>query len=609
MSSNEDYLDSLLKSIAEDGGTAGKDKNESEKKQGTGGDLGGSMSPEEIEAMFAAVDQVTSAQDQAVKADQDDINFEEFGFGDLNFKDFSETEENSEESEFVQEGQMQGENAEESEFVQEGQIQEESEESEFDWKGLMQKENAEALEFDQEEPVPEENPEEEVGDSAPITLENTRDMSEEEIDRLLSASLEFEEAGEEDEFSPFAEEASSAEDSELNEINDLLLKSDNNEAVDEDMLALLGGLSGAKEESDEPGQTDEEQVPDSKEEKKRKKREKRERRSRNKSKDADVLSEEEQENPFTIEADETAGVKKQGFFGRLLATLTEEDELTEELDENQSIIRELDAEDKAELNKKKNKPAKGKAGKDQQEDSEDEDAGKDKGKGKKKKDTKPAKPKKPKKIKEKPEETEKPGKKIAKKSIVVTVFFGGTILAGILIGNAFLGDVLTKVSAQKAFEEKNYMECFEQLYGIARSKEEEAMLNYSKIVLKMQRRLDTYNQYKLMNQDLEALDSLVKAVGSYDELYGVAQKWNAASEIEVLYSQILGILLEEYQVTEEDARMIADCSKDVDYTRYLTAIISGEGVARDETGQSTEEGLQDVLPEESELPDTNFTEQ
>ena len=68
---------------------------------------------------------------------------------------------------------------------------------------------------------------------------------------------------------------------------------------------------------------------------------------------------------------------------------------------------------------------------------------------------------------------------------------------------------------------------------------------------------------------------------------------------------ILGLMCMDIPVTfEKDAKFIALLSDDVEYTRYLTAVIEGETIS----GPNDETELPNFLPEEGELPDTNFSE-
>ena len=231
----------------------------------------------------------------------------------------------------------------------------------------------------------------------------------------------------------------------------------------------------------------------------------------------------------------------------------------------------------------------------------------DKKKGKPKKEKKPKKQKEPK----EPSVPEKPGKRISPKSIVVVVLFAATVFGGIFLSISLFAGELRMQSAKEAFEERDYMTCYEEMYGMDRNEEEEQMFRHAQIVLKMQRRLTIYEKYMGERRELEALDSLMQAVADYDAMYAKAQEYGAGSEVAQLYDRIIQILEENYGLNQDTARAIALCQSNVDYTRYLTALVAGGDISTDgsQSGISLpKEELQDVLPEEEELSQPGFAD-
>ncbi|MGN1147193.1 MAG: hypothetical protein ACI4TB_02145, partial [Lachnospiraceae bacterium] len=318
--------------------------------------------------------------------------------------------------------------------------------------------------------------------------------------------------------------------------------------------------------------------------------------------------------------------KKRGLFAKLFSALTEEEAEENELDENQAIMQTLEAEDREEAGKKKKikkgkMPSSGKKGQKAVAEDEEEEGkgGKEKKKGKaakeKAKKEKPKKAPKPKKEKA-PKEgisavEEKPSKKISKKSIFVVVLFAATVLAVVLFAVTFFSGEIRMQSAKEAFNRQDYITCYETMYGMELSEEESEMFEHAGIVLKTQRRIEVYEQYLGEDKELEALDSLMQAVANYDDVYGRAQSCGAATEVAALYDRIWQILSDNYGLTREDARAIALCESNVDYTRYLTALTEGESISGDGgEGSITlpEEEMQDVLPAEEELAQPNFAD-
>ncbi|MCH5275983.1 MAG: hypothetical protein J1E65_09085 [Lachnospiraceae bacterium] len=392
------------------------------------------------------------------------------------------------------------------------------------------------------------------------------------------------------------------EDESVSEINDLLTKSDNNEAVDESIfdegeaesaaedIAALLGEDGAEASADE------EQDAEGKKKKEKPKKEKKEKVKKEKA-------QKEQDG-------EEKGPKEPGFFGKLLSKLTDEEEVEPISQENENIIKELEAEDAAEAGKQK-KVKKGLLpGK--KDGEEGKDSGNKNKKGNKKgnkKDAKKEKPKKaPKPKKEKPKKEpavpEKPSKKISKASIIVILLFAGTVFGIIFFASSFLSGMLQKQRAKDAFAKQDYFSCYQELYGQNLSEEEDMMFHHARTVLKVERRLARYESYLENYQMLEALDTLMQALVDYDDLYTEAQSYGAEAEVNSYYAKIYEILERDYGLSREAAHAIAGCDSKREYTRYLTALTEGEqiSISGGEDGLTLPETeMQDVLPAEEEL--------
>lgn len=435
------------------------------------------------------------------------------------------------------------------------------------------------------------------------TVESTKDLSNDEIVKLLEES---EQTGMAD---PLYEEDKAVEDDldallmnleqneDLNEINELLKMADNNELV----------ADNSNEETDSSAFMDEdiksiEQEEESDSIQKAKKEKKKKRSKKTKVKDQNEGFEEAGEDH-----------KKKGLLGNILSLLTAEDDgNSNATSENQTIMDELAAEDREEENKKK-KIKKGKVfGKSiPQKDGEeikDENKGKQKT-VKPKKNPKPKKEKAPKKLKEESYET--PSKKISRKSIFVVLLFSVSVFIALMFGIYLGSTMIQKNSAIKAFANRDYITCYEQLYGMKLSDNESRLLHHAEVVLRMQRRIDMYEKYINDDKELEALDSLMRALTGYDELYSKAVSYGAASEIAVIYDEILGILKEQYDLSQEDARAIANCTSNVEYTRYLTALVNGQSVSSDVNSDGIIlpiQDMEDVLSAEEELEQPNFAD-
>ena len=292
--------------------------------------------------------------------------------------------------------------------------------------------------------------------------------------------------------------------------------------------------------------------------------------------------------------------EKKGFFAKLLDLFTEEDDEEEETDqlqlsdENKKILEEMDKDGKN--SKKKEKKQK-----------------------KEKKPKKEKQPKKPKKEKPKKEEAPAaPGKKLSPKKIIPIVVVCISLGAVILILGNFLTEYMSKKSGREAYYAGDYQTCYQNLFGKELNETEQVMYSQSESILTIRMWLREYEVFVNEGSELEALDSLLQAVHDYPSLLNYATQWNAQDEVSAAFGEILNILSQKYQLSQEEAQTIADISDDVEYTKNVmmvlqklglgswdfpetTANTAGESVVPAQNTGNVPEELPDPLPEEKEI--------
>lgn len=397
-------------------------------------------------------------------------------------------------------------------------------------------------------------------------------------------------------------------DEDLNEINDLLKKTDLNEAIDtstseeifshgdvssdDDMLELLNSMN------EEPTASGEEEITS-------KKKKKAFSLPFGKKKESKQKTDASEENSANSEED--GKEKKKGFWHRLMEELTreeEEPENQESVDENEEILKELEAEDQIKEKKKnkkekKKKDKKGKKSKNASADEENEDASGEAESKKKKK-----KPKREKKEKAKGPKEKSP-KILSKKMLFSMIAFCATIIAAIVLLSIFLPDYADKKNARTAFYTGNYSKVYELLYDKNLNQSDQLIFERANVVLKLQRRLDSYELNKKIGQEAEALDALLQGTLKYEEILSDAT-YGAEEELQALYRKILDHLEQDYGIGEEEARTINSYDSET-YSRKIYSVVNGEDFS-DLEQEAGEEGktadndkLQDVLPEEEDL--------
>jgi len=315
------------------------------------------------------------------------------------------------------------------------------------------------------------------------------------------------------------------------------------------------------------------------------------------------------------DAEDAEPKRKQGFLARFFNFLTEEEEEEENENiklsqENQDILNDLESEDKAGKGRKGKKDKKGK----------DAKKAKEKPKEKPKKEPKPKKPPKPKKEKPVEEKTpEPPGKKLSFKKVLPVLLVG--ISVGVLLF-VFVNssvDYSDKRTARAAYYEGDYQTCYQNLFGKDLNETESVMFGKSESILYIRLWVREYEMFMEEGDRVCALDSLIQSVDRYPELYHYAGQWNAESEVAVGYATILNYLSGDFGLTEAEAQTISAVRSDREYTKMVTAIANGRTLENwnkpthtetSDNGQvpseSTEEQLPDALPEEEELGNETF---
>ena len=439
-------------------------------------------------------------------------------------------------------------------------------------------------------------------------------MSEEDIDRLLSGDLSdgegeandfaLEETGESD------EDLSSLlsgmdHDEALSEINDLLEGADQGVSPDDDILAMLEGADDGGDssfdffENDEAAKeaesirelTPEEIAAREGGGKPKKEKKKRKKLFGKKKKDGDeeaaaeetgdeletLLAEVAEQEPGADEAEEKEKKeeKKPGFFAKLMNFLLESDEDEDPVaaevladgagetgtvtDENKALLDELKEEDKKGKKKKKKKEKKKK-------DEEEVDL------------------------------FAPPEKKLSKKKVIAVFAFCGTIAVCIVLLSSFLPNYTEMREAHVAYDHQDYAQVYELLYGKELDEQDEALFQRSNLILQMNRKLTSYENYVNLDMRLEALNALITGVERYQVVLPEAEAYNVAGEVSDIYAQILERLSADFGVSEADALEIIALEDDVAYSQRLEAIISGAVY-----GEEVPEGRQDILPEEEEI--------
>ena len=395
-------------------------------------------------------------------------------------------------------------------------------------------------------------------------------------------------------------------DSSLMELNELLKKADNNEMpdfLDDTMQEIPEGIpedllkSFQGEEAIEEIIEEREPVREEIKEKKplfKKKSDKEGRRSRKEKKlptDVEVeektkagffgnllqtlvQEEESDENDVAVVDGEEIRVKEEKVSKKDKKKKKKKDEKAEQVDEEGSI-RNADLEEESEKDKKKKKK-KEKKEKKKKEDIEDI----------------PGLPK------------IKPKKVLSKRGMLVLVAFGASLIAAIVFLSIFLPDYSEKKKAREAFYAGDYEEAYILLYGKRLNVNDKLLLNRVESVLQVDRCVEAYYLYDEIGEKAKALDALFMGIRYCDEMMDI-NEYGAEKEITAVYNSILEILSRKYDLSELDVLEII-AYDDVRYSAYIYETAEGAvfdtGVDEQEVEEVQETNEpQDILPGEEDI--------
>lgn len=396
-------------------------------------------------------------------------------------------------------------------------------------------------------------------------------------------------------------------DADLEEIDGLLKKEDSDTAND-DMLAMLegadtdtlagnietssDGVNESKTEDNSNPETGEEGLEEEKEKPAKKKFFSRDKTKKKEKKEKSSKKQEEEETPDLGILDE-----KPSFLMRFLDFLTREENEGSESDEILDKINKENEKKQKKEEKKRKKAEKKKGKSDEALNEEEEDAEDNKKKKKKEKKKKEKKEKKP---EEAPKE--KPVKILSKRNLLVLIAACATLLGSIFALSTFLTEYSDRQNARQAFYEGDYEEAYRLFYNRNLNNSDNVIYNKVKIVLTIDRKLKSYENNLALDRELEAVDALMRGVSCYQTLQGI-DEYDVRGEVDAIYQQICSILENKYGITPEEALEINTYENDI-YTQKLVSIVNGtEFVMPGEEVEEIEEDLppQDVLPEEEEI--------
>lgn len=279
----------------------------------------------------------------------------------------------------------------------------------------------------------------------------------------------------------------------------------------------------------------------------------------------------------------------------LIDILFGEDE--EELSEEQIAQLELKkAEEKAE--KKAKKQAEKEAKKEQAEAAKAEKTQKQT--QKKKENAEKQKVKAQKRAKKRAEEDAEPEKKLnsAMVMFVFTLFLGGTLLFYLASNN--FNYTMAINNATNYFESQKYHRAYDEIKGVEVKEKDQDLKDRIYTVMYVERLYESYeNNIQLGFYD-KSLDALLRGVDKYYEHYDEAVELGIVSDVDYSYSRIQEALMNNFGISEDEAKMLNDLDDDEYVLRIRSYVEANEGkLISDTPSQEASSETETTQPEDA----------
>ena len=203
-------------------------------------------------------------------------------------------------------------------------------------------------------------------------------------------------------------------------------------------------------------------------------------------------------------------------------------------------------------------------------DAEEEEPEKPK-KEKKKKEPKPKKPKKEKVKKEK--KAPKPSElvKVTPKTFLGIIIFAVVITVVVIFGTKIVNYSVSVKHAIDHFNNGKYDQAYDSIAGLEVKDKDKDTYYKIRTVMSVYVDYTSYISYKQLGMNVEALDSLIRGLGHYDDYYSDAEKYDVVAQYDGVKDKITAALA-QYGVSEEDARYYAGLESEQQYEEILNNI-------------------------------------
>lgn len=154
---------------------------------------------------------------------------------------------------------------------------------------------------------------------------------------------------------------------------------------------------------------------------------------------------------------------------------------------------------------------------------------------------------------------------------IVFAFFG-IVAAFIIAGTDIFHYNSSITKAENYFEEDEYTAAYSQLAGLDIKSKDQELYEKVRMVMYVDKELDSYHNYTNIRMYPEALHSLIRGLEKYDAHIENAEELDVTEDYDKLRTKILSEMESEYNLTEEEAYKLIEMEDQTAYSNEVIAI-------------------------------------
>ena len=135
-------------------------------------------------------------------------------------------------------------------------------------------------------------------------------------------------------------------------------------------------------------------------------------------------------------------------------------------------------------------------------------------------------------------------------SIVFAFFVAMAVV--IIIGTNLASHSISIQHAEKEFERKRYNAAYEEVYGIKVKPEEQLLYDKIMTIMYVQKQLNSYNNFMVMEESAKALDSLIKGLQRYEKYMYLADELGITADFDYVRGQLLEAIHRNFGLEEAE---------------------------------------------------------